>query len=88
MFSLILNFILLFKPSLLFGLCLIIDQLNEEKLHPHFLLSAAYIGDGVVNILDVVVAVNIVLSGEYQVSVDLNEDESVDIIAVLIIQGE
>ena len=49
-------------------------------------------GDGVVNILDVVAAVNIVLSGEYQVSVDLNEDGSVDILdvilIVLIIQGE
>jgi len=49
-------------------------------------------GDGVVNILDVVAAVNIVLSGEYQVSVDLNEDGSVDILdvilVVLIIQGE
>ncbi|HJM48099.1 MAG TPA: endonuclease/exonuclease/phosphatase family protein [Candidatus Marinimicrobia bacterium] len=49
-------------------------------------------GDGVVNILDVVAAINIVLSGEYQVSVDLNEDGSVDILdvilIVLIIQGE
>ena len=49
-------------------------------------------GDGVVNILDVVAAVNIVLSGEYQVSVDLNEDGSADILdvilIVLIIQGE
>ena len=49
-------------------------------------------GDGVVNILDVVAAVNIVLSDEYQVSVDLNEDGSVDILdvilIVLIIQGE
>ncbi len=49
-------------------------------------------GDGVVNILDVVAAINIVLSGEYQVSVDLNEDGSVDILdvilVVLIIQGE
>ncbi len=49
-------------------------------------------GDGVVNILDVVATVNIVLSGEYQVSVDLNQDGSVDILdvilIVLIIQGE
>ncbi len=49
-------------------------------------------GDGVVNILDVVAAVNIVLSGEYQISVDLNGDGSVDILdvilIVLIIQGE
>ena len=49
-------------------------------------------GDGVVNILDVVAAVNIVLSGEYQVSVDLNQDGLVDILdvilIVLIIQGE
>ena len=48
--------------------------------------------DGVVNILDVVAAVNIVLSGEYHVSTDLNEDGSVDILdvilIVLIIQGE
>ena len=42
-------------------------------------------GDGVVNILDVVAAVNIVLSGEYQVSVDLNEDGSVDILDVILI---
>jgi len=42
-------------------------------------------GDGVVNILDVVAAINIVLSGEYQVSVDLNEDGSVDILDVILI---
>mgnify|MGYP001238613414 CR=1 FL=1 len=49
-------------------------------------------GDGEVNILDIVDAVNFVLGNDYQVSVDLNNDGSVDILdvilIVLIIQGE
>ena len=49
-------------------------------------------GDGVVNILDVVAAINIVLSGDYSTLADMNGDGSVDILdvilIVLIIQGE
>ena len=42
-------------------------------------------GDGEVNILDIVAAVNFVLGNDYQVSVDLNNDGSVDILDVILI---
>ena len=49
-------------------------------------------GDGIVNILDIVNAVNIVLLGSYQVEADLNSDgvnNILDIILIInIIQGE
>ena len=49
-------------------------------------------GDGIVNILDIVNAINIVLSGNYQEEVDLNGDGAnniLDIILIInIIQGQ
>jgi len=49
-------------------------------------------GDGIVNILDIIEAVNILLSNEYQLNVDLNQDGFVNILdimlIVIIIQGE
>ena len=49
-------------------------------------------GDGTVNILDIVEVVNIVLSGNYQLTADVNSDGSLDILDIIlivtIIQGE
>ena len=40
-------------------------------------------GDGIVNILDIVNAVNIVLLGSYQVEADLNSDGLVNVVDVI-----
>ena len=49
-------------------------------------------GDGTVNILDIVEAVNLVLSNKYQLTADVNSDGSIDILDIIlivtIIQGE
>jgi hypothetical protein len=59
---------------------------------PDLGIDADINGDGVVNILDIIAAVNILLSNEYQLNVDLNQDGFVNILdiilIVIIIQGE
>jgi len=41
-------------------------------------------GDGVLNILDIISAINIILNNDYDITADINEDNSVDVLDVIL----
>jgi hypothetical protein len=41
-------------------------------------------GDEILNVLDIVLMINMILSNEYSVVADVNEDESVDVLDVVL----
>ncbi len=53
------------------------DECNED-----FLVGDVN-GDGILNILDVVIIVNLILSGEFTTSADLNEDGIINILDIV-----
>ena len=41
-------------------------------------------GDGVLNILDIISAINIILNNDYDITADINEDNSVDVLDIIL----
>ena len=72
----------------------VIDEINNawiaraDKYSPDYFQDTLLLGDlnldGILNILDIVMMINMILDNEYTVIADINQDESVDILDVVV----